>query len=168
MCDYRRCRMSILLWVLGSILVAIGLVGIVLPALPGTMLIFGGLLVIAWADGFSRVGVPMLVLIGVIAVASYGVDFVAGAVGAKQVGASPRAVAGAALGTLLGLFFGLPGLIFGPLIGAVLGELSTHRNVGRAAHVGMAAWVGFFIGTAVKIAMAFSMIAIFLAALFWF
>lgn len=160
--------MSILLWVLGSILVVIGVAGIILPALPGTMLIMLGLVVIAWADGFSRVGIPILILIGVIAVLSYGVDFVAGAVGAKHVGASPRAVVGAALGTLLGLFFGLPGLIFGPLVGAVLGELSTHRNVGRAAHVGMAAWVGFFVGTAVKIALAFSMVAIFLAALFVF
>jgi uncharacterized protein len=88
--------------------------------------------------------------------------------GAKHMGASPRAVGGAALGTLLGLFFGLPGLIFGPLAGAILGELSAHRDWARAGRVGMAAWIGFAIGTAVKIALAFSMIAIFLAALFVF
>jgi hypothetical protein len=160
--------MTILLWVLGSILVVIGFVGIVLPTLPGTLLIFAGLLLAAWAEGFSRVGVATLALIGVIAVVSYGVDLVAGSLGAKHAGASPRAVVGAALGTLLGLFFGLAGLIFGPLVGAVLGELSAHRDVGRAAHVGMAAWIGFLVGTAVKIALAFSMVAIFLAALFWF
>jgi uncharacterized protein YqgC (DUF456 family) len=77
-------------------------------------------------------------------------------------------VAGAALGTLLGLFFGLPGLIVGPLIGAVLGELSVHRDLARAGRAGVAAWIGFAIGTGVKIAMAFSMVAIFLAALFLF
>jgi uncharacterized protein YqgC (DUF456 family) len=160
--------MTIVLWVLAAALVLVGLAGILLPALPGTVLIFAGLLLAAWADGFARVGAGTLVVIGLIAVASYAVDFVAAALGAKHVGASPRAVAGAALGTLLGLFFGLPGLILGPLLGAILGELSAHRDVARAGRVGMAAWIGFVIGTAVKVAMAFSMIAMFLAALLLF
>jgi uncharacterized protein YqgC (DUF456 family) len=160
--------MTILLWVLGIALVAVGLVGVIMPALPGTILIVVGLSLAAWADGFTRVGVWTLVLIGVIGAASYAVDFVAAALGAKRMGASPRAVVGAGLGTLLGLFFGLPGLIFGPLVGAVLGELSAHRDFKRAGKAGMAAWIGFAIGTAVKIALSMSMIAIFLAALFWF
>jgi uncharacterized protein YqgC (DUF456 family) len=158
--------MTILLWVLGVALVLVGLAGIVFPALPGTVLIFAGLLVVASADGFTRVGPWALTLIGVIGAASYGVDFVAGAMGAKRVGASRRAVVGAALGTLLGLPLGLPGVIFGPLVGALVGEWSAHRDWRRAGQVGMAAWIGFLIGTAVKIAMAFSMIAIFL--LFFF
>jgi hypothetical protein len=132
------------------------------------VLIFAGLLIAAWADGFTRVGVWTLVIIGVIGALSYTIDFVAAALGAKHVGASPRAVAGAALGTLLGLPFGLAGVLLGPLLGAVLGELSVHRQFGRAAGVGVAAWIGFLIGTAVKVALAFFMIAIFLAALFWF
>jgi hypothetical protein len=160
--------MTILLWVLAAVLVVVGLVGIVLPALPGTILIFVGLLLAAWADGFSRVGIGTLVVIGVIAAASYAVDFVAAALGAKHLGASPRAMAGAALGTLLGLLFGLPGLILGPFVGAVLGELSVHRNLARAGRAGVAAWIGFAIGMAVKVALAFSMIAIFLAAMFVF
>lgn len=160
--------MSVLLWLIASLLVAVGLAGILLPALPGTILIFAGLLLAAWADGFARVGAGTLVLIGVIAAASYGVDFVAAALGARHVGASRRAMAGAALGTLLGLPFGLPGLIIGPLAGAVLGELSAHRDLARAGRAGVAAWIGFVVGTAVKAALAFSMIAIFLAALFLF
>jgi len=160
--------MTLLLWVLAVVLVAVGLAGIVLPALPGTILIFAGLLLAAWADGFARVGTGTLVLLGVIAAASYAVDFVAAALGAKHLGASPRAMTGAALGTLLGLFFGLPGLILGPFVGAVLGELSVHRDLGRAGRAGVAAWIGFAIGTAVKVALAFSMVAIFLAAMFLF
>ena len=160
--------MTLLLWILGSALVAVGLAGIVFPALPGTVLIFAGLLVAASADGFRRVGVFTLILIGIIGILSYTVDFVAAALGAKHVGASKRAVVGAALGTLLGLPFGLPGVIFGPLVGAVLGEWSANRDMLRAGRVGMAAWIGFLIGTAVKVALAFSMIAIFLAAVFWF
>ena len=160
--------MTVVLWILGVALVGVGLAGIVFPALPGTVLIFVGLLLCAWADGFTRVGIGMMVLIGVIGAASYFVDFVAAAVGARHVGASKPAVVGAALGTLLGLPFGLPGVIFGPLAGAIAGELLAHRDVARAGHVGMAAWIGFLIGTAVKIALALSMIAIFLSAMFLF
>jgi len=160
--------MTMLVWLFATILVVVGLIGIVLPALPGTILIFLGLLLAAWADGFSRVGVGTLVVIGVIAAASYAVDFVAAALGARHLGASPRAMAGAALGTLLGLLFGLPGLIIGPFVGAVLGELTVHRDLARAGRAGVAAWIGFAIGMAVKVALAFSMIAIFLAAMFVF
>ncbi len=160
--------MTVLLWVLGTVLVLAGLAGILLPALPGTILIFAGLLLVAWADDFARVGPGTLTVIGVLGAASYSVDFVAAALGAKRVGASPQAMAGAALGTLLGLFFGLPGLILGPLAGAVLGELSAHRDLARAGRAGVAAWIGFAIGTAVKIALAFAMIAIFLSALLFF
>lgn len=160
--------MIILLWVLAVILVFVGLAGILLPALPGTILIFAGLLLAAAADGFTRVGAGTLVLLGVIAAASYGVDFVAAALGVKRLGASPRAMGGAAMGTLLGLFLGLPGLIVGPFAGAVVGELTVHRDLARAGRAGVAAWIGFAIGTAVKVALAFSMVAIFLAAMFLF
>jgi uncharacterized protein len=160
--------MTVLLWILAVLLVVVGFAGIVFPALPGTILIFGGLLLAAWADDFNRVGIGTLVLIGVIGAASYAVDFVAAALGAQRGGASRRAIVGAALGTLLGLPFGLPGVIFGPLAGAVIGELSAHRDFARAGRVGLAAWIGFIVGTGVKIAMAFSMVAIFLVAMFWF
>jgi hypothetical protein len=133
--------------------VAVGLVGIVLPALPGTILILAGLVLAAWADDFARVGPGMLVLIGVIGAASYGVDFVAAALGAKHLGASKRAMVGAGVGTLLGLFFGFVGVIIGPLLGAVIGELTQHRDWKRVGRAGLAAWIGFAIGTAVKVAM---------------
>jgi uncharacterized protein YqgC (DUF456 family) len=158
--------MTILLWVCGVILVAVGVAGVVFPALPGAALILVGLVVAASADGFTRVGVWTLVLIGLIGAASYLVDFVAAALGAQRVGASKRAVVGAAMGTLLGLPLGLVGVIFGPLLGAILGELTAYRDLKRAGQVGLAAWIGFLVGTAVKIAMAFTMSAIFLFALF--
>ena len=159
--------MSIVLWILGVLLVVVGIAGIIFPALPGHVLIFAGLFLAAWADGFTRVSGWTLALIGVIGALSYTVDFVAAALGAKRVGASPRAVVGAGLGTLLGIPFGLPGVLLGPLVGALLGELTVHREWKRAAGVGFAAWIGFLIGTAVKVALAFVMIAIFIAALFW-
>ena len=160
--------MTVLLWTLGVALVIVGVIGIVMPAIPGHLLILAGLVLAAWADGFERVGIPILVVIGVIAVASYAVDFAAAALGAKRLGASTRAMTGAALGTVLGLFFGVPGLILGPFVGAVLGELTTNRDWKQAGKAGVAAWIGFAIGTAVKVGMAFAMIGLFVAALLLF
>jgi uncharacterized protein len=157
--------MTILLWTIGIVLVIVGLVGTVLPALPGAMLIVAGLVVAAWADGFTKVGVWTLVAIGAIGAASYLVDFAAAALGARKFGASPRAMIGAGLGTLLGLFLGLPGIIIGPFVGAVIGELTVHRDMAKVGKAGLAAWIGFVIGMAVKVGIAFLMIAIFLSAL---
>jgi len=157
--------MTIVLWVIGIVLVVIGLVGTVLPALPGAMLIVAGLVIAAWADGFTKVGVWTLVGIGVIGAASYLVDFAAAALGTKKFGASPRAMVGAGLGTLLGLFLGLPGIIIGPFLGAVVGELTVHRDMAKVGKAGLAAWIGFLAGMVVKVGIAFLMIAIFLSAL---
>jgi len=156
--------MTVILWILAVAFVIVGIVGIVLPALPGTVLIFVGLLLAAWADHFQRVGPLMLTIIGIIGATSYGIDFVAAALGAQRLGASRRAMAGAALGTLLGLFLGLPGIIVGPFIGAVIGELTLHRDWKRVGKAGVAAWIGFAIGTAVKVGIAFLMIGLFAAA----
>ena len=151
---------------LAVVLVVVGLAGVVLPALPGTVLIFGGLLLAAWADDFVRVGAGTMVGLGILTVASYFVDVATMAVGMKRLGTTRRAMAGAAIGTVAGLFFGLPGLIIGPFVGAVLGELTAHRDVGRAGRAGLAAWIGFLIGTVIKVGLAFAMIGIFLTA--WF
>jgi uncharacterized protein len=158
--------MTIVLWILAIALIAVGIVGIVLPALPGHVLIFAGLLLAAWADHFQRVGAGMLIVIGLMGAASYGVDFVATALGARHLGASKRAMVGAGLGTLLGFFLGLPGIVIGPFIGAVIGELTVHRDWKRVGKAGVAAWIGFAIGTAVKVSIAFVMLGLFLLAYF--
>ena len=103
-----------------------------------------------------------------IGAASYLVDFAAAALGAKKFGASPRAMLGAGLGTLAGLFLGPLGIIFGPFVGAIIGELTVHRDMAKVGKAGLAAWIGFLIGMAVKVGIAFVMIAIFLSALFVF
>jgi len=153
-----------LAWVVAVAMVAVGLAGIVLPALPGHLLILAGLALAAWADGFRHVSGWTLGVIGVIALSSFAVDFLSTALTARTLGASRRAMAGAAIGTLGGLFFGLPGLIAGPFVGAVLGELTATKDVRQAGRAGLAATIGFAIGTAVKVALAFVMIAVFAAA----
>ena len=155
-----------MIWALAVVLVVVGLAGVVLPALPGTALIFAGLLLAAWADDFVRVGAGTMIGLGILTVASYFVDVATMAFGMKRLGATRRAMAGAAIGTIAGLFFGLPGLIIGPFAGAVLGELTAHRDVARAGRAGIAAWIGFLIGTIAKVGLAFAMVGIFLTA--WF
>lgn len=158
--------MTTLLWILSVALVAIGIAGTILPILPGVPLVFVGLLLAAWAGDFQAVGWPVLLVLGVLALLSILVDFAASSLGAKRVGASRAAMLGAALGTLLGLFFGLPGLLIGPFAGAAVGQFLVRRNLADAGRAGVGAWVGFLLGSVAKLALAVAMVVIFAVA--WF
>jgi hypothetical protein len=155
---------EVLWWVLALLLVAIGVAGSVLPALPGVPLVFAGLLLAAWAGGFEQVGPFPLVILGLLTMMSFAIDLAATALGAKRVGATKLAVVGAALGTLAGLFLGLPGLILGPFVGAVAGELMSHGQVQQATRAGIATWIGLLFGTLAKLALVFTMIGLFALA----
>ena len=154
-------------WVAAVALVLIGIAGTVLPGLPGTPLVFGGLLLAAWIDGFERVGAIILIVLGVLTVLSFAIDIIGAMLGAKRVGASKQAIIGAALGTLFGLFAGIVGLIIGPLLGAVIGELMAKRDLQHAGKVGVATWIGILIATAIKLALVFAMVGIFITAYFF-
>lgn len=156
--------MTVLLWVLVAVLVLLGIAGTVLPALPGVTLVFAGLLLAAWIDGFTKVGWLPLVVLGLLTALSFVVDFAATALGARRVGATKLAIAGAFVGTVIGIFLGLPGLILGPFVGAAAGELISNRDLSRAGKVGLGTWIGMVFGTAAKLALAFSMLGIFAAA----
>jgi uncharacterized protein YqgC (DUF456 family) len=157
---------DVLLWLLTAILVLAGLLGLILPALPGAPLLFAGLLLAAWVEDFSYVGGGTLAVLGVLALLTYAVDFAASALGAKRFGASNRAVVGAAIGALVGIFFGLPGILLGPFVGAVLGELSDRRGPRDAARAGVGATLGLALGAVTKLALACSMLGIFAHARF--
>jgi uncharacterized protein YqgC (DUF456 family) len=152
-------------WILSAALIVAGLAGTVLPALPGTALILGGIVLGAWVDDFARVGWPSLTAITVLAVLAWVLDYVAGLMGARKAGASRQAIVGAALGTVAGLFMGLVGVLFMPLVGAAIGEYMARRDAQRAAHVGMATWLGIMAGLLAKVVIGFVMIGIFVAAL---
>lgn len=153
------------LWVLVVAMMALGLVGVVVPAIPGTALVFGGFLLGAWIDGFERIGVWTVVVAGVLALLGLIADYVSGMLGAKRAGASRLAIVGALLGTIIGLFFGIIGLLFFPLIGAVIGEYLSISDLRRAGNVGVATWIGMLVGAAIKVALTFLTIGIFLFAL---
>lgn len=162
--------LTALYYLIAAVLVVVGLVGTVLPALPGLPLVFAGMLLAAWAGGFQQVGVPMLVLLGMLTLVSLAVDFWATALGAKRVGASRKAIWGAVLGTFAGLFFGPIGLLLGPFMGALAGELLHRRNLGGsalgdAAKIGLGTWMGILFGVVLKLGLAFAMLGLF--ALAW-
>lgn len=152
-------------WALSVGLILLGLAGIVLPALPGTVLVLAGIVLGAWIDDFTRVGWVAVAAVTVLAVLAWVLDFVAALLGAKRAGASRLAILGAALGTVAGIFMGLVGVLFMPLVGAVIGEYAARRQHGRAVKVGIATWLGVIVGMLAKVVLAFMMIGIFVVAL---
>jgi len=159
--------MELALYVLAAALIVGGLLGSILPVLPGIPMVFGGIWLAAAVDGYQHLGVWWLVGIGALGVAGIAIDFVASTLGAKRVGASRRALWGAALGTVVGMFFGIPGLLISPFAGALIGELASGNSVLRATHVGVGTWLGLLFGTLVKLVISFVMVGLFgLALLF--
>ena len=157
---------TVLLWLAAAALVLVGLAGAVLPAIPGVPLVFAGLWFGAWIDDYARVSGGTLVVLGVLTVLAMGVDLAATALGAKRVGASRQAIAGAAIGTLVGVFFGPIGLVLGPFVGAVAGELAARGSLEQATNVGVATWMGLLFGTLAKLALSLAMLGVFAAAYF--
>ncbi len=152
---------TILWWIIAILLVLAGLAGGVLPALPGVPLVVECLLLGAWAGDFQQVGWGTISLLAILAVIAWIADFLAGALGTRYMGASPRAFWGATIGALVGLFFGLPGLLLGPFIGAVVGELSSGRNLAHSGRAGLGAWLGIVLATAVKLGLVFLMLGVY-------
>ena len=153
--------MTVVIWIIATLLVLVGMAGLVLPALPGAPLLFAGLVAAAWAENFAYVGAGTIVVLGLFTALIIAVDFIAGALGAKYFGASPRAITGALLGGVVGLLFGFPGVLLGPLVGAVIGELLVRRDLNAATRAGFGASLGLLIAAVAKIALAFTMIGVF-------
>jgi len=158
--------MEAIIWLIALLLIISGLAGLVLPILPGPLLLFGGLWVAAWAEDYTFVGVGTLVTLAVLAILASLADFVAGAFGARQSGASAKSVWGATWGAVIGIFFGLPGLLLGPFIGAVLGEMSVRNDLPAAGRAGWGATVGVVLGIAAKLALGIAMLGVFLLVRF--
>jgi uncharacterized protein YqgC (DUF456 family) len=157
--------MSVLLWTVAIALIAVGIVGTVLPVLPGPILVLGGIALAAWIDDFSRVPLWLVGVFGIFTALAWGVDYVAAAMGARRVGASRLAIVGAAIGTIAGIVTGWWGLLFLPLAGAAIGEFIAQRDAYRAGKVGLATWFGLVLGTVVKLAIVLAMTGVFAVVL---
>jgi uncharacterized protein len=156
---------TVILWIAAIALIMVGIAGTVLPALPGAILVFSGIVLAAWIDDFARIPAWLLLLLAALTVFASVVDYVAAAVGAKRTGASRLGIIGAAIGTIAGILSGLWGLVFMPLIGAAIGEYLAQRDLLRAGKAGIATWIGLLIGTVAKVAIVLTMVGIFVFAL---
>ncbi len=159
--------LSIFLWVLAWLLTVAGFAGLVLPMLPGAPMVLAGLFAAAWAEDFTYIGWRTLTVLGFMTLLTYGLDFAATAFGAERFGASGYAVAGATVGAIGGLFFGLLGVLVGPFVGAVAGEMVARRSLGAAGRAWLGATLGLALGAAAKLAVAFSMVGVFLVVRIW-
>jgi uncharacterized protein YqgC (DUF456 family) len=154
------------IYILSAMLIFIGMLGTVLPVLPGIPIAFVGMWIAAWAGAYQEISVFVVILLGALTVMSLLVDFLASALGAKRAGASTMAIVGAGIGSLIGLlFFSLPGLIIGPFIGVMAVETAKGKTVREASKIGFATWIGMAVGVALKVGLAFAMLGIFLFAL---
>jgi hypothetical protein len=165
--------MLILYWFLVVIMI-IGIIGAVVPALPGISLIAGATVVWAIATGFPQNAVIPMVEALVVLVLSIGIDFLAGYLGAKQAGASKWGQIGAFVGLLLGMFGFLPtlpiggfvgplvGIIVGSAVGAIVGELIYRRNLAIALKAALGIIVGTIVGNLIQGVLAFATVVVFL------
>jgi uncharacterized protein YqgC (DUF456 family) len=159
--------MAILLDVVALVLIALGLAGSIIPTVPGIPLIFIGIWLIAGIDRYHHLGYGWLISIAAVGAVGLTIDLLAGVLGVKRVGASKQAIMGALFGTVIGIFFGLPGLLLGPFLGSVLGELTAGSSVLRSTNVGIGAWLGLLFGTIVKLVSSLMMVALFGVAWWW-
>lgn len=157
--------MDLILWLLAAALITIGVLGTVLPVLPGAPLVLVGCFLAAWIDDFEKIGWLPLTIIGVCGVCATLADILGTVLGAKKFGASSYALWGATLGMIFGLFFGLFGLLFGPLLGAAAGEFAAKKDLLKAGTVGLGTWVGIVLGGIVKIALTITMAGVLLFSL---
>jgi uncharacterized protein YqgC (DUF456 family) len=145
------------------LLMLLGLVGIFLPMLPGTGLIFGGILLYGLYDGFQTVTGEFVAAMAGLALLATATDYVAGAVGARRVRATRAGYLGAVVGGIVGVFtLGLVGLFVGPFLGAVTGEVAGGRTARQAVRVGLATVMGVMGGMLLKAAIGVTMIVLFI------
>ncbi len=156
--------MTTLFFIITLLIMLAGLAGTVIPLLPGIPLIFAGYLLFGLLTHWQYYSLNSMVVLGMITALSVLLDYWVGAAGAKKYGASSAGVWGALIGTVVGIFtMGFFGIIFGPLIGAVAGELLAGKPQRQALNAGMGAFLGFLAGSLFKLVLGLVMIALF----FW-
>lgn len=155
--------MELFWWLLTIVLFAVGLIGTVVPVLPGTTIILAAAVVHRIMLGPDKsIGWRTIVVLGLLTLVSYALDILAGYFGAKYFGATKWGTFGAILGALIGLFFGLIGLFVGPVVGAIAGEIIAGKRMIDAGRAGWGSLLGNIGSMLAKVIIALAMIAIFL------
>jgi uncharacterized protein len=150
-------------WLFAIVLFAIGLIGTVVPILPGTTIILAGAVIHRMMLGPEKsIGWPTIGVLVLLTLATYVLDFLGSYFGAKYFGATKWGTFGAIIGALIGLFFGIIGLFVGPVIGAIAGEFIAGKRMIAAGKAGWGSLLGNLAGMIGKLVIALAMITIFL------
>ena len=159
--------MDIFLLIFSAVLIIVGLVGCVLPILPGPPISYVGLLLLHISP-YGNFSTKNLIFFAVISVLVTILDYVIPVWGTKKFGGSKRGQWGATIGLIVGLFFGPIGLILGPFAGAFIGELSIGRDSNAALKSAFGSFLGFLLGTGVKLITSSVMTYIFVKEVWHF
>jgi uncharacterized protein YqgC (DUF456 family) len=155
--------MELFWWLLTIVLFAVGLIGTIVPVLPGTTIILAAAIVHRMMLGSDKsIGYGTILVLMLLTLASYALDVLAGYFGAKYFGATKWGTFGAVLGALIGLFFGLIGLFIGPVIGAIAGEVIAGKRMIDAGRAGWGSLLGNVGAMVAKLIIGLAMITIFL------
>ena len=157
--------MELFWWLFTIIVFAVGLIGTVVPILPGTTIILAGAVIHRMMLGAEKsIGWPMIGILVLLTFATYALDFLGSYFGAKYFGATKWGTFGAITGALIGLFFGIIGLFVGPVIGAITGEFIAGKKMIAAGKAGWGSLLGNLGGMMGKLVIALTMITIFLVS----
>ena len=162
--------MDIALAVLGTVLVLLGFIGSILPVIPGPPISWVGLLLLKWTDYITdhgeAYGNALWILLFFVILVTI-LDYVVPIMGTKKFGGSKRGVWGATIGVVVGLFFGPPGIIIGPFLGAYIGEITTGKKERDALRAAWGSFVGFLLGVGMKLMVCGAILFFFVRFLFF-
>ena len=147
--------------VIVGVLMVAGLIGAVVPMLPGTPLIMVGAVMYAVATDFTPVGGGRLAILAVLGLSGWAIEHLAGILGARRAGGGRAAVLGALVGAVIGLAFAPLGLLLGPIGGAIAGELLSGRDPAGSVRTGVGTAIGVVVGIVAHVAFAVTMVALF-------
>lgn len=152
--------MTIVLIIIGLLIALTGIIGCIVPVLPGPALSFLSLIILSYAKGWEPFSVQFFIVMGGLAAVVTFLDYVVPAGGAKKYGASKYGVTGSVVGMLIGFFFIPPfGIFVGAFLGALVGEMLAKRGTKDALRAGWGVFVGIMVGVGLK--LAYSGVALF-------
>ena len=152
--------MDLLLLVLGVLVIVAGIVSLAMPLVPGVAIIFLGVVLVAWADDFTKIGPLTLVVLFALTLVAMVADNVAGMFGARRAGASGWGVFGAGVGAVVGLPLGLPGVVLGPAVGALAFEYLKNPDLKRAGKAGLGGLFGYVLAVVAKAVFGLTLVAL--------
>ena len=152
--------------IFGGICMGVGIIGCLIPVLPGPPIAYIGLIILQLTSK-NPFSTRFLIIYGILTIFVFVLDYVIPVYGTKKLQGSKYGILGSAIGLIIGILFFLPfGIIFGPLVGAFLGELVTGKDIARAVKSAMGSLIGFLAGTAIKLVLSITMAYYYVVSLF--